>query len=545
LRGTIDFELGLNRDTPALLLEAAQALEPVDLHLARDTHLEALMLAMYTGAVGVRENVREAAGAALAAPRLPEAEVRPQDLLLDGFAALFTAGHEAAAPTLRRAIELLRRSDDFRWLPLACHASVELWDDEAMFALATRWVQLARDQGALSALPRGLTFRGAVYEVLVGRFDRAEADLEEAREIAAAVGNAGMIDRAHHGGLVVASWRGREARARALADETMRDAAARGVGGEINGVYRSLAILDNGLGHYEAALAAAGHATAHDVIHIVTATLPELVEAAARSGRRDVAAAAVDRLAPSTLAGGTDLGLGMLARSQALVARDGEAEDLYQDAIDHLTRCRALPQLARAKLVYGEWLRRRRRDARKELREALTMLDAMRASAFAERAALELLATGERIQRRREKSERRLTAQESRIARLASAGSSNAEIAAQLFISPRTVAHTARRDRAAARGTRLEAELREHLAQVQDDLDPLAGPGLADRAQDALRVVDVDVADHGKAEQRHRLLAVDQGDHGRVAGAGDLDQRQPTSVLEHVALERRLQTTRG
>ncbi len=155
MRGTIDFELGLNRDTPALLLEAAQALEPVDLHLARDTHLEALMLAMYTGAVGVRENVREAAGAALAAPRLPEAEVRPQDLLLDGFAALFTAGHEAAAPTLRRAIELLRRSDDFRWLPLACHASVELWDDEAMFALATRWVQLARDQGALSALPRG------------------------------------------------------------------------------------------------------------------------------------------------------------------------------------------------------------------------------------------------------------------------------------------------------------------------------------------------------------------------------------------------------
>jgi len=171
-----------------------------------------------------------------------------------------------------------------------------------------------------------------VYEVLVGRFDRAESDLEEAREIAAAVGNAGMIDRAHHGGLVVASWRGREAWARALADETMRDAAARGVGGEINGVYRSLAILDNGLGHYEAALAAAGHATAHDVIHIVTATLPELVEAAARSGRRDVAAAAVDRLAPSTLAGGTDLGLGMLARSRALVARDGEAEDLYQDA---------------------------------------------------------------------------------------------------------------------------------------------------------------------------------------------------------------------
>jgi DNA-binding CsgD family transcriptional regulator len=439
LRGTIDFELALNRDTSASLLEAARELESLDLRLARDTHLEALMLAMYAGPLGPRHGLRAAALAASAAPPMPEAEVKPQDLLLDGFALLFTAGHGAAEPTLRRAIDLLRISDDFRWIPLACHACVELWDDEAMFALATNWVQLAREQGALSALPRGLTFLGAVYEVLVGRFDRAEAALDEARELAAAVGNEGMVNRAHVGVLVVEAWRGREAQTLALADETMRNAAARGMGGEISGVHRALAVLENSRGHYEAAVTDALEATSYECVNLVTITLPELVEAAARSGRLEIAAEAVNSLAGSTLASGTAYGLGMLARSRALVASPGEADSQYQEAIDQLKRCRSVAQLARAHLLYGEWLRRhrRRRDARRELREAYALLDGMGASGFAERAAVELLATGERV-RPREAAER-LTAQEARIARLAAGSASNSEIAAQLFISPRTV----------------------------------------------------------------------------------------------------------
>jgi DNA-binding CsgD family transcriptional regulator len=299
-----------------------------------------------------------------------------------------------------------------------------------------RQVQLARDAGALTRLPLALYQLGA-YETNAGRFAAAVACFDEAGEIAASVGNRSLATREGPMTVLVEAWRGRDVRA--LAETCARDAAGRGLTGVWRYVKYALAVLENGLGRYAAALAGA-----QDAVHpetAITSPFPELAEAAARTGATDLAASAVKRLADATLPSGTPWGLGALAQARALVAPDSEAEQLYRDAIDHLTRCDVAPQLGRAKLLYGEWLRRQRRtgEAREQLRSAHELLGSMGAAGFAGRARAELLATGVRITPRATETEFLLTPQEARIAELARAGSSNPQIAAQLFISRRTV----------------------------------------------------------------------------------------------------------
>jgi DNA-binding CsgD family transcriptional regulator len=434
LRVEIEVEAGTAADAHAMLLDVARALEPLDRRQARDAHLEALKAGLEAGRPGAAADAQDA-------PRASEAGADARDLLVEGFSSLFDKGHGSVAPTFRRAIELLRDDDDLESLALGCYAAIELWDDEALHDLTVRRMKLARSSGALFELRRALVYRGAAYEVLVGRLDVAERCLDEAEEIAAATLSPPAGDHVGPGRLQLAAWRGREIDARRLAEAIYRSATARGDLRDAGFTHLALALLDVGLGRYRAALSAAREASLGEVNVVNTWALPELVEAAARSGEFAEAAGAAERLADSALAGSTNWGLGMLARSRALASQSGNAEELYREAIDRLGRGRARLHFARAKLVYGEWLRRerRRKDAREQLREAHELLSAMGAGAFAERARAELLATGEHTRRWSTQTMDLLTPQEARIAHLAADGATNADIATQLFISPRTV----------------------------------------------------------------------------------------------------------
>ena len=320
-------------------------------------------------------------------------------------------------------------------------AAAELFDDQAQHALANRLVQLARDQGALTALPVALYNQSVRAEVVAGRFDAARACFTEASEISAATGNPGVLGTAGLAEVYELAWRGRETDARRVAAAVAREATGAGRGSHVMDAQYCLAVLELGLGNYQAALQCALDVYEDDAPDIGIHVLPDLVEAAARCGQTGLAEAALGRLVERALAAGTPLALGLLTRSRALLAGDDDAEPLYQEAVKHLTQCRSRPQLARAHLVHGEWLRRqrRRRDAREQLRTAHEMFTAMGAGAFAERARIELLATGERARQRTVETRDELTPQEAQIARLVSQGDSNRDIAAQLFLSPSTV----------------------------------------------------------------------------------------------------------
>lgn len=441
LRGAISFALGQGDDGAVLLLQAARALVALDVRLARDAHLEALEAAIYAGRLGSGGGLLAAAAAAREAPVVPKEYAAAPDHLLDGLAALLSVGHQVAIPALRRAIDALRQTDDLRWYPLGCLAAVEIWDDEGLHALTTRQVQLARAAGALTTLPLALEKLGALDDVLAGRLDGAETRLAEARELSAATGKPPGVAGLSPGELIVSAWRGRSLEAHELAEACTRAAIAGGLGRYVTFAQYAMAVLELGHRRYEQALIEARGACEDRALALVTLALPELVEAAVRGGDSETASVAARRLAERALPSGTDWALGTLARSQALIADDSEAEGLYLAAIEHLKRCRPAFHLARAHLVYGEWLRRRRRrrDAREQLSVAYEMFASFGADAFGERARIELAATGEHVRRRTVASAERLTPHEARIAGLVSEGASNPEIAAQLFISPRTV----------------------------------------------------------------------------------------------------------
>jgi DNA-binding CsgD family transcriptional regulator len=446
LDGRIRFALGQAAETSSVLLEAARALAPIDPYSAREALLEALEAAVYAGWSASQAVLAEIAGAARATPAASGLEASATDLLLDGFAARATAGYPAAVPLLRRAIAMLRADDlspqeGLRRLRLGVVAAADLLDDQAQHTLAIRWVQLARDHGALTALPVALNQQSVFAEVAAGRFGAARACFAEAFEISAATGNPGVVGTAGVSEVFELAWRGRETDTRRVAAAVAHEATAADRGGQNILVQYCLAVLELGLGNYQAALQRAVGAYDDDAPFMGTYVLPELVEAAARYGQTGLADAALGRLAERAFVAGTPLASGLLARSRALLASDAEAEALYQQAIGHLKACRSAPQLARAYLVYGEWLRRqrRRRDAREQLRAAHDMFESMGAEAFAERARIELLATGERARQRTAPTQDELTPQEAQIARLVGRGESNRDIAAQLFLSPSTV----------------------------------------------------------------------------------------------------------
>jgi DNA-binding CsgD family transcriptional regulator len=447
LRAQIVFARRRGSDAPPLLLDAAKRLESLDAGLARETYVEALGAAIFAGRLGGRCGVREVAEAARAAPPGPQPR-RPIDLLLDGVATRFTEGYVAGVPALRRALQAfrregLRRKDNaLRWLWLAWLLAGDLWDDEAWHELATGAVRLAREAGALSVLPVSLEIRAGVH-LHAGEFAAASELVEEADAIAAATGSAPL----RYASLLLAAWRGEEAQALKLIEARARDATARGEGRAIALAECVTAVLCNGLGRYEAALLGAQRACEHEDLFYFGWSLAELVEAGARSGARDAAAGALRQLEEGTRAVGTDWALGILARSRALLEDGQVADALYREALERLERCRIVVHLARAHLVYGEWLRRenRRVDAREQLRIAYEMLSRIGAEAFAERARRELLATGETVRKRTVETRDVLTPQEGQIGRLAGDGLTNPEIGSQLFLSPRTVEYHLRK----------------------------------------------------------------------------------------------------
>ena len=431
-------------DAVPLLLDAARRLESLDPGLARETYLEALRAASVAGRLG--GGVSAAAKAARNAPARPGSR-RATDLLLDGLAIRFTDGYAASASSLKRALvavrdEGRRPGQDVRWPWIARRVAPDLFDDDTWHALATRNVQIAREAGALAVLPLALNLH-ALLRCFEGELEAAAALLDEADEIAEATGTAEMV----FGRVLLAGCRGDEAQAVELFEKSTAAATARGEGVVLTFAEHAAALLYNGLGQHEAALAPAQSASARDELMVSVWSLPELIEAAVRCGRIELATAAVERLAERTQAAGTDAAFGIEARARALVSEATLTEGLFSQAIDRLSRCRFALDLARAHLLYGEWLRReqRRLDGREQLRTAHEMFAAMGAEAFAERARRELLATGETVRARAPDTRAQLTAQEVQVAHLARDGLSNPEIAARLFISPRTVQYHLRK----------------------------------------------------------------------------------------------------
>jgi DNA-binding CsgD family transcriptional regulator/tetratricopeptide (TPR) repeat protein len=439
LRAGLAFSLRRGNEAPELLLRAAQRLEALDPGLSRETYLEALSAAIFAGRLAVGHAVAEIAEAARAGPAAPR---RPRliDLLLDGLVIRLTEGYAAAVDPLRQVLDAFREADSSdettRWLWLAARVAGDLWDDETWHALTTREVQLARDAGALTILPYALNYR-AIVDVHCGEFAIASALIEEADEIATATGNTPLT----YASLALAGWRGQEDRGLELFRGASQEARRRGEGVAITTASFSAAVLYNGLGRYEEALAAAQDALKLDELGLCGWALVELVEAAARSGEPALATVAFQRLSERTRLSGTEWARGVEARSHALLSDGQTAEDRYLEAIERLGRSRIKGQLARAELVYGEWLRRegRRLDARGPLGAASELFAAMGAEAFADRAKRELLVTGEKARRRTEETRDQLTPQELQIALLARDGLSNPGIGARLFISPRTV----------------------------------------------------------------------------------------------------------
>ena len=441
LRGQLAFASSHSRDAPALLLRAAGRLVPLDAGQARETYLDALSAAVLVGRLSGDTGLLDVAAGARAAPP-PAHAPRAPDLLLDGLALVITEGYAAGAPTLGRAVrafrgEELSDTEAIRWLWLATHAAHDLLDDEGWDVLCARHVDVARRAGALAVLPIALTARVGL-SLYAGDLAQAAVLVEEVEAITAATGSG--LPR--YAAMALAAWQGREAEASALIAATESELVERGEGMGLSIAATMAAVLGNGLGRYEEALAAAQRAAANPAeLGFAILVLPELVEAATRCGRPELAADAVERLAEVARAGGTELALGLEARCRALMTVGDDADALYREAIDRLGRTRMGAELGRAHLLYGEWLRRSRRraEAREHLRTAHEAFLEMGAGAFAGRAERELLATGATARRRTADAADGLTAQEVQIVRLARDGLSNAEIGARLFISHRTV----------------------------------------------------------------------------------------------------------
>jgi DNA-binding CsgD family transcriptional regulator len=413
-------------DPSELLLDAVWALGSVDPRLGHVAYLEALELTIASDRPGIANAIAAAAG--------------PASALVPGRRP--SVGHAAAMGPLRRAVEAALRPDTPRWLGLASRTAAVVADHQAALELASRRVRRAREAGALMELSLALDHIATVH-IHAGDFDAATGLVDEAHRVSAMTGHV----RVPSGSLMLAAWRGAEAEFAELVQASRIGAAIPPDGHQLpHSACAAAAVLHNGLGHYQDALAAARRASEHDDVGSPW-VLAELVDAAARAGELDDAVAAYERLAARTRAAGTEWALGIQAGARAVISDGDDADKQYRTAIERLGRCRAVPDLARAHLLYGEWLRRRRRrlDARPELRAAHQLFSGLGAAAFARRAADELLATGARARRRSVDEANALTPRETQVAVLAQGGRSNAQIGAELFISARTVEYHLRK----------------------------------------------------------------------------------------------------
>jgi len=449
LEGLTLFRTGELAKASSVLLAAARLIAPYDTRLARDTLREALDTAHLSDSSG--SGPAEVLRAIHAIPKAEGSQVTIVDLLLDGFATLREGRHEAGAGLLRRALAALAGGEvfpdeaiqGFRTIVVAAH---QVYDDTTLHELTERCVAAARARGAFTFVLLGLVAT-AHNQLLEGRVAAAEATVAEGRALSASTGC-----QAHLGSFAVAelealAWRGRRAETRRLADRMLRDFAERGIAQGTRMVNQALAVLELGQGNYADAAQRALGTYEQPPVLTMASEVEVMIEAAVRCGDRRDASSVLEAFAPRAQACGTHWALGLLARCRALLAPDDQAEADYRRAIEHLRQCRLAPQLARSHLLYGEWLRRqrRRREARDQLRTACEMFEAMQMEGFADRARAELLATGERARKRSVDTPDVLTAQETQIARLASGGASNAEIATRLFISACTVEYHLRK----------------------------------------------------------------------------------------------------
>jgi DNA-binding CsgD family transcriptional regulator len=440
VRAEISFATDSGNEALPLLLAAGRRLEPVDARLARDTYLDALSAALFAGRLASGPGTRHVAEVVRRQP--PPSTPRKVDALLEALAVLFTDGYAPAAPMSHRAVEAFAGGElsldealRFSWLAAATAAS--LWDDGCWDVLTRRHLETVRRTGALSALPLALHTR-VVVQLFTGDLGTAAALVEETRSVTDATGST----LAPYGEVGLVALRGHEEQAEPLIQACLEDVVARGEGVGVNMAQWARAVLCNGLGRYGDAVVAAQEASTDPCeLGPPKWALAELVEAGVRSARPRTAQAALEQLSEMTRASGTDWALGVEASRRALLRDDAAAEALHREAIERLGRTRVRVELARAQLLYGEWLRRegRRADARAQLRTAHETLTAMGADAFADRARRELLATGETVRKRTVETSKELTSQEAHIARLVADGLTNPEIGAALYISPRTV----------------------------------------------------------------------------------------------------------
>ncbi len=441
LRAQIGADSGHGRDAPGLLLDAAKRLEPLDLGLARAAYGDAFSAALAAGRLARRGGMLEVAMAARFAPAAtPSADAA--DLLLGGLAIITTDGYAAGAPLLKRAVSAfcaceLSTDEGSFVLPLVCRAAPAVWSDETWLRISTGLVGVAREAGALSLLPVALT-SAATLRVLAGDISAARLMAAEAEGIARVIGK----PAGRYAALAIAAWRGREAEVTHLIGASMDEMIDRGEGEWLSAAEWASAVLNNGLGRYQQAFVVAERASEQDLeLGWAIWSIAELVEAAVRAGKPERAAPALLRLSEQARASESEWALGIDARSRALLSNGEDADRLYGEAVERLGRTHIRAELARAHLLYGEWLRRegRRVDARNHLRTAHEMLAAMGIDGFAERARRELLATGETVRKRTARTRDELTPQEKQIASLAREGRTNLEIGGQLFLSPRTV----------------------------------------------------------------------------------------------------------
>jgi DNA-binding CsgD family transcriptional regulator len=440
LRGQIAFASGHGADAAAVLLSAADQFQALDLKVARETYLEAWGAALFAGELAADTSLMAASEAAMSLP--PLQNPGPSDVLLEGLATLIAGGRIAAAPILRRATAAFAAADapveeNFRWGWLTTVPSNVLWDEQAWDTINVRQLGLARSVGALARLPIDLTAM-AILVAWRGDFAAAAAAVAETDSVVEATGT----QIAPFGAMLLAALRGREAEATALSDAAVGATAGRGISAQY--ARWVTAILFNSLGRYEEALDAARQASDESPrLFLAAWALPELIEASARTDNAEIGRDALERLAEAAAAAATDWALGIEARSRALLSEGDAAETCYQEAVERLARTQLRPELARAHLLYGEWLRRqgRRVDARLELRTAYDTFVDIGMEAFAERSRHELLATGETVRKRTEAAVASddLTAQERQIALLVRGGLSNQEVGIRLFVSPRTV----------------------------------------------------------------------------------------------------------